>query len=157
MSGALNDTPAEILRQLFIDLGQVTHPDSDGEWPCYFSYQPKDPDDQVSVFDTEGQNDGRTQPDGETQEHYAVMVKVQGISRGHARQRIGQLARACDLSINQETVYLKGSYYLVEAVNRMSSILDLGIDAPNSRRRSFSFNVLASIRMTSVEDTGTGS
>jgi len=43
---------AGIVQQLLIDLNLATDPTVGSEWPVYCGYEPDDPDDCITVYDT---------------------------------------------------------------------------------------------------------
>jgi hypothetical protein len=82
MSGSLDHFPADIIRQLLIDLGVglgVTATD----WPAFSQKEPDSPDNVITVFDTMGRDLGRTNPDMVRSERYGIQVR--DTRRGYRR------------------------------------------------------------------------
>lgn len=145
MTGPANHTPAQIVRQLIIDLSLGS---ASGTWPVYHSSHPDTPDDSICVYTTVGQGDGRVQQ-GETQEHDGIQVRVRGVSDAVAFARAKAIAEAFDNSVLRTSVTVESSTYLVQTMNRLDQILPLGRDSPSSNRRLYTFNALTHIRKTS--------
>lgn len=142
MSGTLTHSPAQILRQLLIDLNLA---ESSGDWTCRYSHAPDTPDKAVITFDTEGRTQGRTHVDGETQIAHGVQVQVRGTPEhavGYLKAQ--QIAVGLD-GFSRATVAIGATSYLVQAVTRTSDVISLGVgDA--SRRRLFTINGVMSVR-----------
>src|SRR5215831_15796670 len=74
----LEHSPAEIFRQLLIDLQLGAEPDvSNGkDWPVYTGQEPDAPDECITVYDTTWRVDGRAMHNGETFWHYGVQLRA---------------------------------------------------------------------------------
>jgi hypothetical protein len=153
MPGTLLYSPADVIRQMFIDLQQGSDPAGNTAWPVYAADEPSTPDNVITVYDTDGRDDGRTMPDGERQEHHGFQVRVRADDHptGYAKARA--IAVALDQSVTQRSVNLAGGQgthgYVVWSVSRTSDVLALGKEAPDSRRKLFTVNGVAHIRQVS--------
>jgi hypothetical protein len=144
MSGPLDHFPADIIRQLLIDLGvgsEVTAAD----WPAFSQREPDSPDNAITVFDTMGRDLGRTNPDMVRSERYGIQVRVRGGDIDATGIRARSVAMALD-SVVRHLVALDTTLYLVLSFVRSGPVLRLGIDAPSSGRWIFVVNGLASLR-----------
>jgi len=144
-SGTLAHSPADIIRRVLIALGHGVDPPGT-VWPIYAGAEPDLPDNCITCYDTERRGHGRTQTDGEQQEHHGVQVRVRGATHGVGYVKARALALALDQEVYQESVTIAGTAYLVHAVSRTSGVLALGTDTPTSKRRLFTVNVLVSLR-----------
>lgn len=146
MTGPLNHSPADIIREILIDLSQGTHPDDNGSWPIYATFTPDTTDNLISVVDTEGDIESRTFPDGEVQERPGIKVLVRCTSRPTGYAKANAVAIALD-GIFQTTVTVGGTSYEVHSVQRVGSVNPLGTE-PGTRRNLFSINCRTLIRQS---------
>lgn len=138
---ALQDSPAQIVRQLLIDLGGGS---DGGTWPIYATSEPSDPDNVITVYDTIGQDDGRAQIDGSVFYHYGLQVRVRAIDHPTG------WAKAIALRDLLATVYhnlttVGSNKYEVWAISRLAQPLFIGKDVPRSKRTLFTINCMCVI------------
>lgn len=150
MSGQLDHTPAEILREVLIDLGEVTAVDDQASWPCYHQQMPDSPDNCVCIYTTQGTTQGRTF-DGEVQEHYGLQIKVRSSGTG-GYAKLRRILNALDALI-RTTVYIGNTTYFVQSFNRTTDTLPLGREKKTSDRFLYTLNGVMPIRKL---DVGTG-
>lgn len=144
MSGTLNHSPAEVIRQLLIDQGEATHPDSDSTWPAFYSSLPDNPDNAIGVNDTTGVNSGKVHISGEMQIHYGVQIVVRGINPNISWRKANALFNA--LSAIKRVTVTVGTYgYTVMAITPREPIGYGGRDSV-SVRRNHSVNCLVALR-----------
>jgi hypothetical protein len=144
MSGSLDHFPADIIRQLLIDLG-VGSEITAADWPAFSQKEPDSPDNAITVFDTMGRDLGRTNPDMVRSERYGIQVRVRGGDIDAAGVRARSVAMALD-SVVRRPVVIDATLYLVLGFVRSGPVLRLGIDAPSSGRWIFVVNGLASLQ-----------
>lgn len=147
MSGTLNHSQAEIIRQLLIDLGLGS---SASAWPVYYSNEPDTPDNCITVYNKVGSVQGRTHDNGETQEHHGVQVRVRSITHSVGYLKARRIAEAFDTQVRLEVVTVDTDEYLVHAITRNSDVFSIGFESPTSRRRLFTVNAVVSIRLLST-------
>src|SRR5687768_852739 len=76
-------SPAEVVAQMLIDLGEGSDPASDGAWPCGYSSEPADlPDNRITVYDTTGADFGGSMIDGELWGTFGIQVRVRAATHG---------------------------------------------------------------------------
>lgn len=146
MSGSLTHSPAEIIRQLLVDLALGT---DDGTWPVKFATEPNSPDNVITVYNTAGRSDGRVQNGGERQEHHGFQVRIRSTSEAVGYTRARLIAVALDESVLLTTVTVSSSTYLIQSISRTGDILSLGKNHPETNLNLFTINALASLRQTS--------
>ena len=148
MSGALNHSPADVLSRLLVLLGVGTDPDTEplGNWPVYTDTEPALPDNLLRVRDTSARDDGRTQPDGERQEHHGfqLTIRSQTFPVGYTKARAAAVALD---GFYQDEVTIGVKTYLIHQVSRSSDVIALGQEKAQSRRYLFTVNGLATLRM----------
>lgn len=142
MANTLTHSPARIIRQLLIDLGLGSN---GGTWPVFYAMEPNAPDNCISVFDTTGTSDGRSMIDGELFGHegFQVRVRAQDHDTGWTKADAIQKGLAEDVSL--ETVTVASSRYTVYAVTRISDVLPLGRQVPQSMRSIFTINATLAV------------
>ncbi len=154
MSGSLNHSPAEIIRDLLVTLGLGTDPADSGTWPVFVSREPNAPDSVITIYDTTPRLQGRSSPGGITQEHYGIQVRVRDASPTGGWVKANSLAVALDQTIALDDVTIEdtdgtgSSTYKVYTVSRVGGILSLGKETPTSKRNLFTINAVAAIRQT---------
>jgi len=145
MSGTLNHSPADIIRQLLIDLSLGT----DGtltDWPIYSTASPNTPNDIIVVTKTESKFQGRDMNSGEIQEHYGINISVRGEDVVTASDKAQDIAFALDATVDRDVVSMTGptNTYQIEATTRIGAPLPLGKEE-EGRRELFSLNLIVSM------------
>ncbi|KKN23035.1 hypothetical protein LCGC14_0909060 [marine sediment metagenome] len=153
MSGSLAHSPADILRNLIIDLGDGSTPSDDSAWPVYVGQEPNSPDSLITCYDTAGEIQGKTHIDGEVQERYGVQIRVRDASFPNGQKKAREIAVALDVvALNavvvSDVVGTGDDTYLVYAVTRRSGPLSLGKATPTSKMNLFTINVVVALRQT---------
>ncbi len=148
MSGALTHSPADVVRQLLIDmdLAEASTPLSPPSWSVYVGAEPDTPDSAVTIYDTEGRIAGFTNPDGEAQEYHGIQVRVRAPDYASGSERARAIAVGFDEEVNRDNVTIGAVNYCVCSVTRTSDVISLGMDKPASRRQLFTINALANVR-----------
>lgn len=149
MAGSLNHSPADVVRKLLItlELGHASPPTSADQWPIYVSAEPTDPDNVITLYDTEGRSHGRVHNDGERQEHHGFQVRVRARTHPLGYAKAKAIAETLDTGIYQEVVTMPDdTHYLVHAVSRGSDVLPIGFESPTSKRVLFTINALVALR-----------
>lgn len=136
MSLPLLHSPAEVIRQLIVDLGVGNDPPSP-EWPAYASFGPATGDDLIAVLDGRSKGFGRTMADGERQQHYGYRILIRSSTHAAGYARASALQNLLD-QVSQRTVVVEGTPYLVHSVNRQDEVDPSGKDRPSSARSLFS-------------------
>lgn len=146
MPGTLNHSPADIVREVLIQIGQGSDPDLGDDWPVYESGEPDSPDNCVTVYDTQGRDDGRSMPDGERAEFHGIQVRIRSQTSKEGFVKARAMAIAMDTEVLLEEVDVDAYTYRVNSLNRTSDVLPLGKDSPGSKRSLFTINLVTSIR-----------
>lgn len=145
----LNHAPREVVRALLIQLGVGTDGQSYAAWPVFHGMEPNDPDNCITLFDDDSTHHGRTQVNGEVQEHYNVEIRVRaaGVTTGTAlqhgsqavRSKINSIVRALDQQVRMTNVNVTNEMgnttpYVVHAASRNGGVADLGRQRENKER-----------------------
>lgn len=160
MSGLLSQPPSNVIQQMMIDLSLGVSPSSKplGSWPVYYSNEPSEPDNCLTVFDTEHVSDGRMMMDGEVNEHYGIQVKVRSSLFSSGNAKASTIATQFDSVLRRSVTITESSgvgstlyHYLVHSLSRVSGPLHLGTQVDISRLHLFTINFTATISLISIE------
>lgn len=148
MSGTLEHGPADIIGQLLVDLGVASDPTTDTSWPVSVSEDLATPDNAISVFDTQGVEQGSVHNDGEVQEQEGILIRIRardyptGFTKAHA------IAIQLDQNVSYEPVLLGSKNYIVHSVNRTGGVIHVGKESPSSKRHLFTINAVVALTQT---------
>ena len=149
MSNSLENSPADVVRWLLIQLGLGTNPEDEKNWPVEVSNEPDKPDNLITVYDTAGITDGRVQRTGETAEHRGVMFQIRGTSQPVAWGKAEEIKTVIDESVVNSTVIIgagtAGKEYVVFSITRHSGPVSLGRE-PGTNRFLFTINAVVALR-----------
>lgn len=136
MSGSLSHSPAQILRQLLLDLELGT---GGSPWRIYYATMPDKPDKAIRVAGTAGLHQGREMIGGKVYERYGfqIMIRSQDYEEGYAKAN--SIAIDLDQSVGRTTVSVDDSNYRIQSISRDGTVIPLGRDE-TSRRFLFSIN-----------------
>ena len=150
MSGSLIHDQAQIVAQLIQNLGLGSDPLARPleAWPVYSYQEPSSPDSVITVYTTTGRREGRTQPDGESQQHHGFQVRVRDARPDLGSTKANAIATAFDRDVYQEGVTISSSQYLVHSISNTTDVLSLGIESPTSSRFIFTLNAIVAVRQT---------
>jgi len=154
MSGALDHSPADVIRCLLIDLGHGTTPSASSAWPIYVSIEPDTPDSVITVYDTSGVLHGRSQISGEMFEHPGIQIRIRSPEHPAGYRKADSIKEALDKSIKytgvtvEDQVGTGSGNYLVYSVSRKGSVNDLGRDTAASKRHVFTINATIALKQT---------
>jgi len=95
MAGTLAHSPAEIVRQLLVDLELGVNPPSAG-WQAYSTSEPTSPDNVITVYDTAGRSHGRDSVINDRQEHHGIQVRVRSATFRDGWLKSNIIAQALD-------------------------------------------------------------
>lgn len=146
----LRHSPARIIHQLLLDLELVTDPEDGDAWPGFYRTEPDTPDDLVTVFNTLGRQDGRSNIDGYVFEHKGFQVKVRSggnLAEDLAYDKASEIADALDRLVVRAEVTIESSIYYIQCISRTGDIMSLGLEPATGRRHAFTINAVAPFRL----------
>lgn len=159
MTRKLGHSPAQIIRQLMIDLDQGSEPNTDQEWPIYGEEMPDTPSDAILVSDTEGRVFGRYQVTGETVEKYGIQFRIR--SEGlYGYLRAAEISSAVDVYVRRNEVHLDeegdipAGDYIVNAIHKVGPVIRIGKEPDGGGRWQWSLNCIVSIEPLEVNPSG---
>lgn len=144
---SLTHSPAQIVARLLATLGLGAYPDGTNAqtWPVYAAGEPDAPDSVITVYDTDGRGHGRSQIDGERQQHHGIQVRVRAGTHALGWPKAQAVAEALDTAVYDAPVTVGGRNYLVHAITRTTDVLALGKGEAGTRRSVFTVNALVSL------------
>jgi hypothetical protein len=153
MATGILESPARVLRQLLLDLGECVppqQPNTAEKWQAHVNVEPNAPDEVVTVYNTTPVMDGRLMQDGTRLEKPGIQVRVRAAqdqvngdgsqqpNSGHVKAR--SICVALD-GVYRERVTVNGVDYLVQEVARSTGVVPIGYETPNSKRFVYTINL----------------
>lgn len=135
---------ADIVRELLIDQLLATDPVDGDDWPAYCQREPNTPDSLMTLYPTDSDQFGKIQITGRDWEEYGlqILIRSKGYDTGYAKA--AAIADALK-SLRRVTITIGVNEYLIHAFRKITAILPLGTDTPNSKLYRFSMNYQVSI------------
>ena len=140
---------SRIIHQLIVDLGLAE--ETDGSWPIYTSFLADKPHEAICVYETGGLPDGRMMRTGEKIEHKGIQIQVRGRVFPDTQQKAVAIAEALDTQGNILIAVGDSDAYLIHNISRPGTILYMGIDEKEDRRRHY-FSINALVTIPNYED-----
>jgi hypothetical protein len=145
---ALNHSAADIMRYLLISLGQGTLPQAGQAWPIGAYVEPAEPDNLVTLFDTEaGAQDDRVMS-GEMAARYSYQVRVRAKDDRTTWVKANNIREAL-AAFYGRNVTISGESYEVQCAVKIGNVIPLGKETPTSMRSICTLNAMAVIRRIS--------
>jgi len=150
MSGSLSHSQAKVIQYLLFDLTAAgcSDPRDNTTWPVFAYNEPDKPDDCVTIYDTTGIHQGKTQFDGEVQERHGIQIRVRSMNGKTGRTKARAIIVALD-PIKQRTVSVEAeATYTICSISRTSDVLSLGKEQETDRNL-FTVNCTVAFRQVS--------
>ncbi len=143
MATTLPISPADIVRQLLIDMGLGANGGT--VWPVSSTKVPDDPDEVIIVTDTTGKQNGRAMYDGKVFRHIGIQIMVR------AGLHVVGYAKADAIwtdiaTVLRHVVTLDGVGYFIQCFANISNVIPLGMEREATARNLFTINALAAIK-----------
>lgn len=150
MANYLDHTPADVVRQILIDLGlgtglPATDSDPLAAWPVYKGLEPSAPDDVVTVYNTAGRPDARDMF-GKLYTSYGIQLRVRAADPDDGWLKADAI-RTGLAEIARRHVTVESTAYFIQCFNRIGDVLELGRDAPTTNRQLYTINPTVRIRL----------
>ncbi len=140
MANTLSHSPADIIRWALIGLSLGSDPSQATAWPIYQDKEPSSPDNCMTLYDTEGHDDGRTMTEGEIQTHYGFQVRIRATSATVGWVKADAVRKAMAESIRNTQVSVGANTYNVQVISHIGNVLRLGDESPTSNRKLLTIN-----------------
>lgn len=140
-------SPAKIVGGYIVNsLEFMTDPSEGDEWPLFLNHLP-DAQDSFSnsgaIYDTAGTLDGRLMT-GAVCRHPGLQIKMRSRTYDAGYSRLLNIANWLAI-LQNATIEVSGTSYIVWAVRRMTDVVSLGMESGTSRRFLFTANFIATI------------
>lgn len=112
----------------------------------FVAFLPDVPDEAIAFFDTAGRLDGRLMATGEQIEHHGVQIQIRGKDYSSTFDLAREIALYLD-AVKKETIAVEvDEVYVLHNVSRSGSIIPIGIETVENRRRHiFTINLTITI------------
>lgn len=142
MATGILESPARIVRQLLVDLGQCISPAarSTADWQASVNVEPVAPDNVVTVYNTGAVEDSGIYFDGTRVEHPTLQVRLRSAKDDVGYPKARTICVALD-SVYRRVVTVNTVDFLVQRIKRTTDVLYIGYDEPTSKRFVYTFNM----------------
>ena len=145
----MTHSPADVVRWLLVgsplNLGADPTVLPLGAWPLYESNEPSTPDNCVTLYDTDGKDDGRSMIDGQVLDHYGFQVRIRSVDKSTGRVKADAIRDALMGAIYQNGVVIGAANYWVHCIANIGRALFIGTDSPNTKRSLHTINAVVSL------------
>lgn len=144
----LHDSPADIVRRLLVQLGHGVMPPAHvagTPWPISTAKELPNPDDTVTVRNTQGTDDGRMMVNGRLVYHYGIQVRVRATDEQTGWVKSETIRTTLAESVRRTVVVVGANSYRVHAVTRIGPTIPLGDETPKSKRKVFTINCTVAV------------
>lgn len=144
----MEHTPADVVRQLLIDLTLATDPDVAGAWPAYADDEPDKPDDCITVYTTSGQSFGDDHTSGEVLGNFGVQFRVRSMDKKLGWRKANAIATAIAETVYQARVTVPDpeTDYFIQCFGGIGDVLPIGREVGKSRRHLCTINANVQIK-----------
>lgn len=159
MTTALVHSPSEIVQRVLVALGLGTNPEVDdpteSNWPVWFEFEPDQPDNSITVQETQGRDDMRDMISGATDGTLGFQIRVRANERSSGRAKADAVAAtiadraSCYFDKAACHVALDSSTYVLQTFVRIGDPIPIGHDVPGSKRQVWTINCEARIKQLS--------
>ena len=152
MSGALSNSPAEIILEFMIDNALASRFNADSIWPIFYNFLPDTKNEGTStsvnqnalcVYDTSAQVLGRIMYDGEFKENHGIQIKVRAKSESVGWLKAKSILNSLD-SVRRASVTISANTYIVHALSRSGDVQRLGT-RQETNSKEFTLNYLVTV------------
>lgn len=150
-------SPADIIRHLLVNQDQGILPEnwngvSRDEWPISCNAVLPNPDRTIATIDTEGNDEGSFQWDGDLQGQNGVQFQIRADTFQQGWRKVNLLFNFTSKGVYDVRVDIDETTYLVHSITPTSDALPIGNETPTSKRQLFTLNLLTSISKIESEE-----
>lgn len=120
----MTHSQAYVVRKLLLDLGET--------WPVYATKEPGIPDGVITVYNTDGSNDGRSMVDGDVWGTDGIQIRVRSSAPDAAYDKASEVRQKL-IDVYDRTVTVDGETYVVHCFTRIGDVLDIGTALNDAR------------------------
>lgn len=89
-------------------------------WPVFTGGEPPDPDNVITVYMAENQEDAKIQVTGEVQTHWGIRIRVRATDKPTAFGRLELIRHDLNEGLYMQTVTIGTTQYLIQSVPKCS-------------------------------------
>jgi len=147
----MTDSPADVVRHYLVARSLATIGGAGGDWPAFCAGEPGNPDNCITVYDTDGVNQGRPMIDGGDAgpEGIQIRVRATGHAAGWAKARaIKENLESSSVAVgpyHYGPLTVNGRSYRIQCVVNIGNVIPLGKMVPENRLSLFTVNALVRI------------
>lgn len=144
---------ADVLQTYLVSVSLGTLGGAGGTWPIFLNGEPNEPDNCITIYDTDGRDYARLQPTGDQHGPAGIQVRVRAVNHRTGWTKADAIRSKLLASIRDDanapyrrSVTVGSSSYVIECVVGVSDVLSLGKAPPNNRCSLFTINALIHAR-----------
>lgn len=143
----MTHSPANVMKWLLVALGVGTSPELSPlqAWPLYDSSEPGQPDNCITLYDTQGTDDGRSMLDGKLWQHHGFQVRVRSTDQPTGQLKADAVRLCLSQTIYHNSVNRQGKTYRVWNCAKIGQTIYIGKDKPRSERSLFTINATVAL------------
>jgi len=136
MANTLNNSTAEIIGQMLVDLG-ICSDSNQSNWQLYIGNEEDNPDNCITVYDTSSLDQGYLMIDGSKQGPNGVQIRIRGINRKTSYQKSDEIFTALSKNIKagayDRTIRIGDNSYKFRSISSISNVISLGKETNTNR------------------------
>jgi len=143
----ISSSPAYILATFMIEneIGSVTNPSSNLDWPLFISREPKKPANCITIFDTIPVKQFRYMSTGKVFENYGLQLRIRCNNYVDGWTKLEQINSTLD-TLKNELVVVDLNEYIIQNVTRTSGVVSLGADVDSPELRIYTSNLIMTMK-----------
>lgn len=147
----MTDSPADVLQHYLVVRSLATLGGAGGTWPVFSNGEPNAPDNCITIYDTDGLENGRPMIDGGDVGPMGIQVRVRAVNHATGWAKINAIKENLESSNPAVGPYHYGPLtvnarsYRIQCVVKIQDVIPLGKMVPQSRLSLFTFNALIRI------------
>lgn len=147
------DSAAVVIQELLIQAGQASDPTvlPIGQWPIYKGVEPPPtatvPGEIITVYATQGLDQGRTNPDGQLMNIYGFQLRIRSNDDVDGKAKLESIREWMSRWVDNYTITLaSGTTYFIPAIVGIGQVLELSRDRPPTGYYICTLNAQSAIR-----------
>lgn len=147
----MTDSPADVLQHYLVARSLATLGGAGGTWPAFSNGEPSSPDNCITVYDTDGVDNGRPMIDGGDAGPEGIQIRVRGTTHAIGWAKVNAIKDNLESSDPTVGPYRYGPLtvnarsYRIQCVVKIGNVIPLGKMVPQNRLSLFTLNALVRI------------
>jgi hypothetical protein len=140
----IKHSAAHVLAKVLVQIGAATDPADSEAWSVFVAAEPNAPDNAITVYDTQGTDQGRRMIDGSLSGMSGVQVRVRSANHSTGWLKAQKLQDMMALEVLNQTVTIDQTNYRLNSVDKIGDVLAIG-KGPTGSTHKFTINALVSL------------